>query len=83
MRVRARLSNCTRIQASYPGGIPGNSPAFQRWVVAMVELSPEGTADGWGFNRPFGTKPLDAPIPALKLWAILAGPSGTKRRGVR
>src|SRR5207249_10409567 len=46
--------------------------------------SPEGTAEGWGvgldLSRPFGTRDLLAPNPALKRWAILACPFGTARQ---
>src|SRR5207237_1383535 len=29
----------------HPGGMPDNSPTFQRWVGPEEPLSPEGTAD--------------------------------------
>src|SRR5439155_8091956 len=49
-----------------------------------MATSPEGTAEGWGvgldLSRPFGTRDLLAPNPALKRWAILACPFGTARQ---
>ena len=42
-----------------PGGTSDNSPAFQRWVGAETETSPEGTIEnrvsGLDFCRPYGT----------------------------
>jgi hypothetical protein len=40
-----------------PGGTNENSPAFQRRVEAVAEISPDGTVENVGVGRPFGTSP--------------------------
>ena len=61
----------------HPEGIFENSPAFQRRVFAARGISPEGTAEGLTFSRPFGTQQDTAMDPGLKPWAIFGCPSGT------
>jgi len=58
--------------------MPENSPAFQRWDRGLGVPSPEGTAENHKLSRPFGTQPSIRPHPALKRWAILFCPAGTK-----
>ena len=65
----------------HPGGMPENSPTFQRWVARVWNfLSPEGTAElGPPVSRPFGTNSISCfRSPTLKRWAIIACPSGTR-----
>ena len=66
--------------AHHPGGMVENSPAFQRWDHGQRVTSPEGTAEVHQLSRPFGTYRAGRPIPALKRWAILVRPSGTRQR---
>ena len=65
-----------------PEGHRENSPAFQRWVVRCRPPSPVGTAEAQArnpvFYRPFGTCFRFGPNPALKRWAIIGCPSGTR-----
>ena len=55
---------------------------FNAGVSVRCGLSPGGTAEGTGlvpeFSRPFGTWRFGALFPALKRWAILTCPSGTR-----
>ena len=67
-------------QCRHPGGMAENSPAFQRWDLDPGVPSPEGTAEGHQFSRPFRTQPSIRPHPALKRRAIFKSPSGTKTR---
>src|ERR1035438_8711217 len=62
----------------HPGGMVENSPAFQRWVCMAGRISPEGTTEAAGLNRPFGTQRCIATVPALKRLAIVVCPSGMK-----
>src|ERR1035437_79775 len=62
----------------HPGGMAENSPAFQRRVCRVGRIGPEGTTQAAGLNRPFGTQRCMATVPALKRWAIVVCPSGTK-----
>src|SRR6266446_6091833 len=66
----------------HPGGMPENSPTFQRWVIQVRNLlSPEGTAElRRPASRPFGTNSISAAFrsPTLKRWAMIACPSGTR-----
>src|ERR1035437_4133570 len=68
------------IHRSHPGEMPENSPTFQRWDRGLGVPSPEGTAENHTLNRPCGTQPSIRPRPALKRWAILVRPFGTKTR---
>ena len=61
----------------HPGGMPENSPAFQRWDRSQRTSSPAGTAEAAVVSRPCGTSPGGRAHPALKRWAILICPSGT------
>src|SRR5450759_3632594 len=61
-------------------GMAENSPAFQRWDRDLGVPSPEGTAENHNLSHPFGTQPSIRPHPALKRWAILVRPFGTKTR---
>src|SRR5450759_1424624 len=65
-------------QRCHPGGMVENSPAFQRWDRDLGVPSPEGTTENHKLIRPFGTQPSIRPYPALKRWAILVCPIGTK-----
>ncbi len=67
-------------QRRHPGGMADNSPAFQRRDRGSGVPSPEGTAENHKFSRPFGTQPSIRPHPALKRWAIVTCPAGTKTR---
>ncbi|HTV40546.1 MAG TPA: hypothetical protein VMF08_08225 [Candidatus Sulfotelmatobacter sp.] len=82
------MAHCAndRFAADYPGGIDGNSPAFQRRVSGKKNPSPEGTAGlapqifigkRAAFSRPFGTYTLRIGDPALKRRAISSRASGT------
>jgi len=78
--VEERRETQSRLTA-HPGGMPENSPTFQRWVVRFRGfLSPEGTAElGPPVSRPFGTNSISGfRFPTLKRWAIIACPFGTK-----
>jgi len=63
----------------YPGGIPDNSPTFQRWVgVWKGAQVPKGRPRGPAESAvPSGLKLLRAWFPTLKRWAIVACPFGT------
>jgi len=67
-----------------PEGQPENSPTLQRWLAVRCRVSPEGTLETRPesalmpprLSRPFGTGFVEALIPTLKRWAILAYPFG-------
>jgi len=65
-----------------PEGTPENSPMFQHWVPAQVGSPvPKGRLNGCpnsGFPSGLGNQRL--PVPTLKRWAIIGGPSGTGGR---
>ena len=65
-----------------PGGTSGNSPAFQRRGGQNRDRRPEGTVENTRCPQPsLWDGPLFRfPDPALKRRAILASPSGAKRR---
>src|SRR5437764_14524180 len=67
--------------APHPGGMPDNSPPFQRWDHDNSEPSPEGTADTDSPQpslRDSSSRTLN-PTLKLKRWAIIVCPSGTDR----
>ena len=67
-------------QCRHPGGMPENSPAFQRWYWGPGVPSPEGTAENRQLSRLFGTQPSIRPHPAFKRLAISKSPFWTKTR---
>ena len=87
MSLRDRACSAARLPGrACPGPVPeGHVRIAQRFNAGesvRCSLSPGGTADGTAlapeFSRPFGTWPFVALFPALKRWAILTCPSGTR-----
>ncbi len=82
LAVRRRFPNSMSLafEQHLPGGMIENSPAFQRWGPQPRDTTPEGTAEVACLSRPSGTYREIEPHPALKRWAILRCPFGTRTK---
>jgi hypothetical protein len=74
------IANKLRVVGFGSGGTIENSPAFQRWELTRIAISPAGTTErNVSLQTSLGDAIFLQSFPALKRRAIFKSPVGTKR----